>query len=129
MFEEEYRKLFDNFSLDLHELANKKAEAGNNGDIVTMPYEYVFFVRDAKTKKPTNWACGGLNYASGELIENIIHELALDDFHHLKMTNYDKETYKDQVRDIFHEILFAGDERLSNMKEFDNPMEDDIIYY
>lgn len=122
MSEKEYRKLFNDFSKNLRELVKKR---GENAD-TSLPYEYIFFVRDAKTKQVTNWATGVANdYCGGDLVENIIHQIMLDDFHDLGLETYDKSTYIDQVHDFLGEIFYAGDERLERMSDEGNKTTDD----
>ena len=122
MSEKEYRKLFDDFSKNLRELIKKRGEDTDT----SLPYEYIFFVRDAETKQVTNWATGVANdYCDGDLVENIIHQIVLDDFHDLGMETYDKSTYMEQVHDLVGEIFRAGNERLECMSDKDNKTTDD----
>ena len=112
MFEDEYRALFNKFSKDLHELTKKRSESGSD-----LSFDYIFYVRD-KNGVPTNWASGTWDgYFDGEIIENIIHYVAIDDFYDLGLTEVNKETYIDQVHDILGELLSAGNRRLETMPD------------
>ena len=121
MSEKEYRKLFNNFSKNLRELNKKRGEDAD----ISLPYEYIFLVRDAETKQFTNWATGVHDYRSGELVENIIHQIILDDFHDLGMETYDKSTYIEQVHYLVQNIISAGNERFKHMSDEDNKITDD----
>lgn len=113
MFEDEYRALFNKFSKDLRELAKKRSESGTDD----MPFDYVFYVSE-RDKGLTNWASGTWDgYFDGEIIENIIHNIAIDEFHDLGFTEISKEGYIDQVNGIISEIISAGDKRLETMPD------------
>ena len=110
MFEDEYRALFNKFSKDLHELTKKRSES-----LSDMSFDYIFYVRD-KNGVPTNWASGTHDgYLGGDLIEGIIHQIIIDDFHDLGLTEVSKEEYLEQVNDLIGELLSAGNMHLENM--------------
>ena len=112
MFEDEYRALFNKFSKDLHELTKKRSESGSD-----LSFDYIFYVRD-KNGVPTNWASGTREgYLGGDLIEGIIHQIMIDDFHDLGLIEVSKEAYLEQVHDFLGELIWAGDKRLETMPD------------
>ena len=115
MFESNYRKLFYEFSKNLHKLVNARSASG----VKEPPYNYIFFVCD-KDGKTTNWASGvtnSINYVDGEIVEKIIHEIIIDGFRDLGKTVISKEEYKDHVHDLITELFDAGNERLDAMPD------------